>query len=114
MCVCRERVEHAQRRRERSIIAGAAFRALEDVRLEKHGLDGKGVGDMLRDQASSVQQLTKLREAKERGRKAKEKSDKIPDTVATELMKWCTACGDPDCNFAPIEVKVPKKGRGKR
>ena len=44
--MCRERVEHAQRRRERSIIAGAAFRALEDVRLEKHGLDGRVDADV--------------------------------------------------------------------
>ena len=45
MCVQRVCGTRAERR-ERSIIAGAAFRALEDVRLEKHGLDGRVDADV--------------------------------------------------------------------
>lgn len=86
----------------------------KDFLASKHGLDAGGVANMLKDQAASVQQLTKLRESKERARKAKEKSDAIPDTVSTSLIKYCTACGRPDCDFAPITIKVPNKGGKKK
>ena len=68
---------------------------------------------MLRDKASSVQQLTKLRKAKERQRAAQKRSDKVKDTDEFSLIKYCTACGLPDCDFAPITEKVKKRG-GKR
>ena len=44
-------------------------------------------------------------QAKKRAEKAKKKSDAIPDTVAVKLIKYCTACGDPNCDFAPITIK---------
>ena len=82
----------------------------KDYLASKFGVDAAGVSQMLKESASSVQQLTKLRDAKERARKAKERSSKIPDTVSTSLIKYCTACGRPDCDFAPITVRVPNKG----
>ena len=86
----------------------------KDFLKQKYGVDDAGVGEMLKKQGSSVLQLTKLREAKERARRAKERSDAIPATESTSLVKYCTACGRPDCDFAPITIKVRNKGKGKK
>ena len=86
----------------------------KDFLKQKYGVDDAGVGEMLKKQGSNVQQLTKLREAKERARRAKERSDAIPATESTSLVKYCTACGRPDCDFAPITIKVRNKGKGKK
>ena len=85
-----------------------------DYIKDKYSLaDDAAVGEMLQSKAMNVNQKTKLRNAKKRREAAKKKSDAIPETAEVVLKTWCTACGRPDCDFAPMTVKEVKKG-GKR
>ncbi len=61
---------------------------------------------MVANKGANAKQLGKIRNAKERERKAKQREKDIPKEAKTKLIKYCTVCGRPECEYMPITIRV--------